>query len=152
MRGVTLSLRTTIVLLSKDRQAEYYDDSSGGKLQTEDTADTGAGRNLGFIENGSWIAYKRINLLNINGIRARVSSAGSGGTIEMRADTPTGTLLATLKIPVTGNWQKWVDVDGDITGTLAGLHDIYFVFIGGEGYLFNVNKFDFLGKGIAAVK
>jgi cytochrome c len=142
----------TIVLLSKDRQAEYYDDSSGGKLQTEDTADTGAGRNLGFIENGSWIAYKRINLLNINGIRARVSSAGSGGTIEMRADSPTGTLLATLKIPVTGNWQKWVDVDGDITGTLAGLHDIYFVFIGGEGYLFNVNKFDFLGKGIAAVK
>ncbi|QJD87038.1 ThuA domain-containing protein [Cohnella herbarum] len=143
---------STIVVLSKDRQAEYYEDSSGGKLQTEDTSDVGAGRNLGFIENASWIAYKKMNLANITGIQARVSSAGSGGTIEMRTDSPTGKLLATLEIPVTGDWQKWVDVAGEIKAAPTGLHDIYFAFNGGDGWLFNVNRFDFIGNGIVAVK
>ncbi|OXS61766.1 hypothetical protein B1A99_03930 [Cohnella sp. CIP 111063] len=140
---------STITLLSSDRQAEYFDESSGGKLQTENTEDTGGGRNLGFIENGSWIAYKAINLVNMTGIRARVSSAGAGGTIEMRADSETGPLLATLGVPKTGDWQKWVDVESGLTSVPAGERDIYFVFRGGDGYLFNVNKFDFLGSGIA---
>ncbi|RKP53075.1 carbohydrate-binding protein [Cohnella endophytica] len=143
---------STMVILSKDRQAEYYDDSSGGKLQTEETKDTGGGRNLGFIESGSWIAYKKMDLANINGIQARVSSAGSGGTIEMRADSETGPLLSTLKVPVTGDWQKWVDAKGEIKDAPQGQHDIYFVFKGGDGWVFNVNKFDFIGKGIATVK
>jgi cytochrome c len=143
---------STLKLLSKDRQAEYYDSWSEGALQTENTADTGAGRNLGFIKNGSWISYKAVDLRNISGIIARVSSAGSGGTIELRADSEKGTLLSTMKISVTGNWQTWVDVQSDITDAPAGQHDIYFVFKGGSGYLFNVNKFDFVGQGIAASK
>ncbi|BBI31695.1 ThuA domain-containing protein [Cohnella abietis] len=140
---------STIVLLSKDRQAEYYDNWSGGKLQTENTADVGAGRNLGFIENGSWLSYKDINLEGISGISARVSSAGSGGTIEVRADSISGPLLATLKIPVTGDWQKWVDVKEELNNVPSGEHNLFFVFSGGSGYLFNVNKFDFIGNGIA---
>jgi len=143
---------STITLLSTDRQAEYFDEKSEGQLQTENTSDTGGGRNLGFIENGSWIAYKAMNLSGIEGIRARVSSAGSGGTIEMRVGSETGKLLATLEVPVTGDWQKWVDVESKLASVPSGENDIYFAFKGGGGFLFNVNKFDFLGRGIAEAK
>ncbi|QGQ98964.1 carbohydrate-binding protein [Paenibacillus psychroresistens] len=134
---------STIKILSKDRQAEFYDSWSVGALQTEATADKGAGSNLGFIENGSWIAYKDMDLAGMNGISARVASAGAGGTIEMRVDSITGTLLTTLTVPVTGNWQTWKDVSGKLNQVPTGKHTVYFVFKGKAGYLFNVNKFEF---------
>jgi PKD repeat protein len=152
VNAAPLTGTSTLKYLSKDRQAEYYDGWSGGVLQTEGTTDTGAGRDVGFIENGSWLVFKAMDLMNISGINARVASAGAGGTIEMRVDAPTGTLLSTMTVPVTGNWQTWVDVSSTISNAPTGQHDIYFVFKGKAGYLFNVNKFQFVGNGVATVK
>ena len=62
-------------------------------MQTEATSDTGGGNNIGFIEHGDYISFERVNLEETTGIRFRVASAGSGGTIQLRLDAPDGQLV-----------------------------------------------------------
>jgi hypothetical protein len=74
---------------------------------------------------------------------ARVASAGAGGTIQIRLGSPTGTLIGTCTVPVTGGWQTWVTETCPITAT-TGFQNIYLVYAGGSGGLFNVEWFSFL--------
>ncbi len=139
---------SAVKLHSKDKQAENYDDMLG--VQIEATTDTGGGRNVGYIDNGDWIMWRGMNLHGVDSMRFRVASATSGGTIEMRADSPTGPLVSTVAVPGTGNWQVWTTVTSTFIQRPVGLHDIYFVFKGGSGSLFNVNWIAFIGQGVAA--
>ena len=41
---------------------------------------------------------------------------GNGGTLEFRLDSPTGTLIGSVTIPVTGGWQTWTNVSGAVSG------------------------------------
>ena len=74
--------------------------------------------------------------------KARVASETNGGTIELRLDSPTGKLIGNVSVPGTGGWQNWRDVTCSVSGA-TGKHDLYLVFTGGGGYLFNVNYFTF---------
>src|SRR5690606_17388974 len=74
-------------------------------------------------------------------IRARVSSAGVGGFIEVRAGSPTGTLLGKVTVPVTGGWETFIDVHAPLSGALAETTTLYLVFTGGSGALFDVDEF-----------
>ena len=85
-------------------------------------------------------------------MRFRVASAGAGGTIEVRLDSPTGTLVGTTaNITPTGDWQVFKDVSLDLTKPPTGTHELFLVFRnrGSTQNLFNVNWFDVLGKGAA---
>ena len=73
---------------------------------------------------------------------ARVASATSGGTIELRLDSATGTLVGTCAVAGTGGWQTWTTVSCPVSGA-TGTHDLYLRFTGGSGYLFNVNWWQF---------
>ncbi len=48
------------------------------------------------ISDGSWTSYKNINISNIESININLSIPGDGGSVEVRAGSPTGTLLASL--------------------------------------------------------
>ena len=76
------------------------------------------------------------------GFQARVSSAASGGNIEIRLDSITGPLVGTCPVAATGDWQTWADAKCSISG-VSGKHDLYLKFTGGSGYLFNFNWFNF---------
>lgn len=141
-----LTGRATVKLHSKDKQAEHADETHG--IEEEDTSDAGGGKSVAFIENGDWIMWKQMNLFGIDSLKYRVSSAGAGGTIEMRADAVDGPLLATMQVKPTGDWQKWETLEAPLATRPEGQHDIYFVFKGGDGFLFNVNGFEFVGPGI----
>lgn len=78
-------------------------------------------------------------------IEASVASAAAGGIIEIRLDNPNGALLGTLDIKNTGGWQNWKTVKGKIKKT-SGVHDLCFVFKGGEGDLFNFDWWRFTNK------
>ncbi|MGJ8641711.1 MAG: carbohydrate-binding protein [Opitutaceae bacterium] len=122
-------------------EAENYNDQTG--VLTQPTGDTGGGENLQAIDNSDWAAYYRVNFgSGANEFQARVASRNSGGNIEVRLDSPTGTLVGTAIAPGTGNWQSYVTVTTSITNTI-GVHDVYLVFTGGSGSLFNVNWFTF---------
>jgi cytochrome c len=136
-------------LQPKHKQAEHFTAMTGVQVQT--TGDSqGGGENVWDIQNGDWIAFAPMNLQNITQVTYRTASAGLGGTIEVHVDSPTGTLLSTASIPVTGGWQTYTNVTAAITNP-GGTHGLYFVFKGGAPptALFNVNWIDFVGAGVS---
>ncbi|MGC9477528.1 PQQ-dependent sugar dehydrogenase [Streptomyces sp. WG4] len=123
------------------RQAEHYGDSSG--VQVVEHAPAHGGRTVGHIENGDWISFRPYALDNATAFTARVSSAGTGGTIEVRAGSPAGTLLGTATVPVTGGWETFQDVTVALSGQPSGTTTLHLVFKGGAGSLFDVDEFSF---------
>lgn len=124
-------------------EAECFDGMSG--IDTE-PCDEG-GYNMGWIQNGDWAMYSGIDLSNMNSINARVSSKTTGSIIEVRLNAPYGELIGELEVTNTGGNQTWVTDSENITST-DGIHDIYFVFVGGTGYLYNINWFSFSEESI----
>ncbi len=101
---------------------------------------------LGFIENGDYTMLKGVDFGD-EGATEFVVSAGSngeGGMIEVHLDSKTGPIVATAKVPVTGGWQDFTEISGNCLGA-TGKHDVYFVFSGSDGYLFNVDWWEFKG-------
>ncbi|MGV9952287.1 lectin [Streptomyces cellulosae] len=123
------------------RQAEHYGDSAG--VQIVDKASAHGGRTVDEIHDGDRISYTPYSLDNASLFTARVSSAGSGGTIEIRAGSPAGTLLGTATVPVTGGWDVFRDVTAPLSGQPAGSTAVHLVFKGGAGPLFDVDEFSF---------
>ncbi|CUH92940.1 non-reducing end alpha-L-arabinofuranosidase family hydrolase [Herbinix luporum] len=122
-------------------EAEKFSSQSG--IETEACTDTGGGYNIGYIHNGDYAVYKDIDFdTGAASFKARVASDTSGGTIELRLDSPTGKLIGSVSVPGTGGWQNWRDVTCSVNGA-TGKHDLYLVFTGGSGYLFNINYFIF---------
>ncbi|HEV2329971.1 MAG TPA: carbohydrate-binding protein [Verrucomicrobiae bacterium] len=119
--------------------ASYNSDSN---VQTENCAE--GGLDVGCIANGSWLEYNQLDLNGATTFQARVASAGPGGNIKIYLDSPNGTLIGTCAAPVTGGWQTWTTVSVNLSG-VSGFHNVYLVFTGGGGGLFNVEWFAFLG-------
>ncbi|MFC9041423.1 PQQ-dependent sugar dehydrogenase [[Kitasatospora] papulosa] len=129
------------------RQAEYYGGSAGVSVISHAAAR--GGRTVGNIENGDWISFKPYALDNATALTARVSSAGAGGTLEVRAGSPTGALLGSVAVPVTGGWETFRDVSANLTDRPAGTTTLHLVFKGGSGALFDVDEFTVTTSGAA---
>lgn len=85
-------------------EAESYSSMSG--VQLENCSE--GGQNVGWIEQGDWMAYNGINFPSSGTylIEYRVASANGGGRLS--ADLNAGaTILGELDIPNTGGWQTW---------------------------------------------
>jgi cytochrome c len=81
--------------------------------------------------NGSYLGYRNIDLTGIASFTVNalgnMRGANAGGTIEIRMDSPEGTLLG--KSEVINATQR-----GPVTAKIAipetkGQHDLYFVFV-----------------------
>ncbi|WP_419999250.1 PQQ-dependent sugar dehydrogenase [Streptomyces boninensis] len=124
------------------RQAEHYDEMKGVAPQDKATAHGGA--TVGDINNGDWISFKPYVLAGATKMSARISSGGTGGTLEIRAGAADGTLLGSTEVPVTGGWDKFQDVSADLSNAPAGTTTLYLVFKGsGDGALYDVDDFTF---------
>lgn len=109
----------------------------GQGIKTEPSSQ--GGMNIGFIENGDYIKVEGVQFgTGAASFEASVSSASNGGRIELRLDSRTGPLIGTLQVQGTGGWQSWQTQSTTVSGA-AGIHDLYLVFTGGSGYLFNVD-------------
>lgn len=137
------TIAVAVVNLSPYRkiEAENFNEQSG--IQSEDCNDTDGGSNIGFIENNDWIKIGSLDFdKGASSFEARTSSATSGGKIEVRIDSQNGQLLGTCNIETTGNWQTWKTLTCTVEN-ITGIHDVYLVFRGGGGYLFNLNWLKF---------
>ncbi|MEO3749460.1 PQQ-dependent sugar dehydrogenase [Streptomyces sp. B6B3] len=123
------------------RQGEHFGNSSG--VEVVDQASAHGGHATGFISGGDWISYHPYHLADAGEFTARVASAGAGGTIEVRAGAPDGTLLGSVEVPVTGGWETYQDVTTTLSNQPAETTELYLVFTGptGAGDLFNVDDF-----------
>lgn len=72
-----------------------------------------------------------------------VASSGTGGTIDVRIGSPTGTGIAKLDVPATGGAHRWTSVRVPTNG-VTGRQDLFFVFnAGGKHVEFNVDFWKF---------
>jgi arabinoxylan arabinofuranohydrolase len=113
----------------------------GQGIETE--ASSEGGRNVSHIENGDWVRVTGVDFgTGASRFEARVASATSGGSIQLRLGSSTGTLVGTCTVPGTGGWQSWSTVSCNVGGA-TGVRDLYLVFTGGSGNLFNINWWRF---------
>lgn len=121
-------------------EAESFNSQSG--IQTENCSE--GGEDIGFIENGDYVAYSNIDFSNgATELQLRYASGGSGGSIEVRLDSINGNLIGICAVSGTGGWQTWLTIDCEISKTI-GKHDVYLKFSGQESYLLNVNWLEFV--------
>ncbi|ETK33557.1 ThuA domain-containing protein [Microbispora sp. ATCC PTA-5024] len=158
-----LTGRGQVILEPKRKQAEHFAQTgrvSDGKgtdaagVQTETSSDPQGGNlNIGFVEDGDWWSFDPVNLSNVSAIRFRASSAGAGGTVQVRAGDPeTGTLVGSVDVTPTGGWQTFTDVTLNLTNPPTVSGPLYFVVrkpasAANDAYLANFNWVDFVGKG-----
>ncbi len=119
-------------------QAESYNYMSG--IQTETTSDTGGGLNVGYIDNGDWMAYSNqvvsIPSTGSYDVQYRVASASGGGSIRLE-ESGGATNYGTISVPSTGGWQAWTTITQRVTLS-AGNHTFGVVAATGG---FNINWF-----------
>lgn len=116
-------------------EAENYSTMSG--VWNEATQDVGGGKNAGNINTGDWMTYNGL-AIPVSGtykITYRVASLSTGGTFQLKSGT--GAIIDTVSVPVTGGWQKWIDVERTVTLT-AGSNNLTLLAKSGG---FNVNWF-----------
>ena len=98
------------------------------------------------IDNGDYIKVRSVNFdKGAKTFEANVASVIEGGSIEIHIDSPTGILLGTCDIKSTGSAINWA-VQSCKVIKVKGVHDIYFVFKGGKGDLFNFDWWKFSAK------
>lgn len=89
------------------------------------------------INNGDYLKVRSVDFKKgAKQLTASVASASEGGKIEIRVDDKEGSLLGTLEVTSTGGDQMWKTLSCKMA-KMKGIHDVYFVFKGGEGNLFN---------------
>jgi arabinoxylan arabinofuranohydrolase len=101
------------------------------------------GMNVTSINNGDYIKVKAVNFgTGAVSFDARVAAASGGGSIELRLESQTGTLVGTCAVAATGGAQMWATKSCDVTGA-TGIHDLFLKFTGGSGELFKFNWWKF---------
>jgi len=119
--------------------------SSFGFKHGEIRKDDEGGTSIGYITDGSYTVYRNMDFESgAEGFRVSAASATDGGTIEIRTGSAKGTLIGTCTITGTDGWGEYQEFTCD-TELCTGVQDIYLVYRGGDGYLFNVKDFDFYG-------
>lgn len=127
-------------------EAESFTAQSG--VDTENCSEGGS--DVAYIENGDWIGFKDVDFANgADSIDFRIGSNGAKATLEVHLGAPDGTRIGSMDVAGTGGWQTWNTQNCPIDLT-TGVHDVYFVFRGGEGYLYNLNwwKLNFLAEDV----
>lgn len=113
-------------------------------VEVEDAGDDG--RCIASLENNDYVKVKSVDFLTgALSFEATVASATSGGNIELRLGATDGQLLGTCAVAATGGWQVWDSVTCDVE-TVSGVHDLFLVFTGGSGSLFNLDWWQFTPK------
>ncbi|MFE6914313.1 PQQ-dependent sugar dehydrogenase [Streptomyces rubiginosohelvolus] len=142
-----LTTHSDSILQPRHRQGEHFAAQNGIEVAPHGPAEGGA--TVGYTDDGDWVSFEPYVLSNATSITARVASGGAGGTLEVRAGSPTGTLLSSLPVAPTGGWENFVDVTADVNNAPAGSTELFFVFTGptGQGSLFDLDAFTFSTQG-----
>jgi glucose/arabinose dehydrogenase/type 1 glutamine amidotransferase len=122
------------------RQAEHYSKQQGTAPQSKTEGE--GGKTVGDINNGDWISFTPYNLTGAKKLTARVSSGGAGGILEVRTGSETGPLLGSTTVPVTGGWANFQNVDVALKDVPRKTTDLYLVFKGGDGALYDLDSFE----------
>ncbi len=134
----SLSGKASVTLRSRRREAE------AGEIQGAKNL----GNAVGAIDHGHRVKLAGINLADVGGITARVSSGNVGGKIEFHAGSSDGELLGSVEVPNTGGWDKYIELQFALPSSAPRIRtDVYAVFVNpGKGGLMNLDWVQFNAK------
>ena len=121
----SLKVRAASASFTKLIQAESFSTMLG--VQNENTTDAGGGQDVGYIDNGDWMAYNGINFPSTGtyNIEYRVASLNGGSKVSLDLNAVT-IQLGTTNIPSTGGWQNWTTVSQLVTVN-AGTYNLVYM-------------------------
>lgn len=112
-------------------------------IEVEDVKDIKDDRAVTEINNGDWIKIGGVDFgTGAKQFTARVAAAAAGSAVEIRLDSTEGTIVGTCDVAATGGFDKWINASCEVNGA-TGVHDLYLKFVGGSGFLFNLNWWQF---------
>lgn len=114
----------------------------GATLQAESAYQFGglvSGSNVSYYEVGDYTVHRDVNFSGATSLNMRVSSGNGsgGGLVEVRLDSPTGTLLGSTTVTNTGGWGSYVDKNVPFTTTASGVHALVVRAATGSGGIMN---------------
>ena len=122
--------------------ADSYADQEGIKTEGPDGAPT----NIGYIENGDWAIYRKVDFGNgAKSFYAEMS--GNPCTLELYVDSLSGSPAAKINYTGTTGFSDYQDFESNIP-TITGTHNLYVKFTGDSGYLCNMRSFVFGEKAL----
>jgi hypothetical protein len=134
-------VKESVVHLNPFRKVEAETIAWSEGLKT--MRDNKTGVYLSNIDNGEFIKVRSVDFgKGARRFKAGVASASTGGKIEIRLGAVDGELLGVCEVTNTGGWQNWV-VQSCKVKKMKGVHDLFFVFRGAEGTLFNFDWWQF---------
>jgi hypothetical protein len=118
-------------------EAENYDNMFG--VQTQGTTDD-AGLNVGWIDNGDWMDYV-VNVASAGSYNVgfRIATPEDGSQLQLRASD--GTVLTTVDLPNTGDFQVWQTVSATVT-LPAGVQTLRLISTSDANWNINWVQFD----------
>lgn len=120
-------------------EAESYASMDG--IRAEDNESASGGQNIGFVENGDSVMYRKVDFED--GARSLTATvSGNAAGIELYLDSLSGTPAATVQFAGTSGFGDYQTVTWNIPA-ITGQHNLYLRFTGGEGYLLNMDSFVF---------
>lgn len=140
-------VRTPTGNLNPYQRVEAETMASGFGLKTD--RKPGTQHYITSIHNGDWLKLRAVDFGKDGAARfsACVASGTASGSIELRMDALGGPVIGELEVSPTGGTEKWqlqsTDVKPVKGETIKGVHDLYLLFKGGEGELFNVDYWIF---------
>lgn len=122
-------------------QAENYNEAS---LANNNTVTKYRGADsLGYMQNNDFLRFDNFDFgttAKYNKISAGINNTGANGTIEVRLDSVTGTLISTIHLSAKYT-SIWKFNEADLSST-TGTHHVYMVFKG-TGNIALIDKFRF---------
>ena len=104
----------------------------GTQLENGDTT-------VGYIEGGDWLRFDGVALDGLTTLTLTYAKEIAGGSLEIRLDDPTGTLLGSFSPPTTGGWATWQE--GQVSLAAAtGTHALYLVAAGTTEGILNLDR------------
>ena len=128
----SLSGKATVALRSRRIEAERGEITGAKNLGTV----------VGATDHGHHVNLGTLNLAGSKSVTFHASSGNVGGKIELHSGSPTGDLLATVEVPNTGGWDKFIDPTAPLAATPRAA--IFAVFVNpGKGGLMNLDWVEF---------
>lgn len=113
-----------ITLQVRDKEAEFFDESSGVRV-VDDGAARG-GRLVSDVGHGDWIAFEPVDLTGITGLTIGAVRGGADATVEVRVGSPTGPKVGQVKVDAASGDGQVVSPSIDVEGQ-EGATTLYLV-------------------------
>ena len=94
--------------------------------------------------DGDWIKFDEIDFgTGANIVEVLAATTKDNGVLEIRQGTSFGTLLGSVAIGNTNDWGNYEAFSSEIESMTGKQENIYFVFTGDSGFLFNLDTIQF---------